>query len=649
MPPIKYNPMDVVEAVNDHEKATQERRDRMDEDFEKRWSLTKYEGVTGEEDNPLAGFRKYTSNESRAFAKTVISRLSTARVIWKIEQDDSQESERAVNDELERFAQGIYHVNDERLEDLMEGNLQDSKAWHGANRGWIASRVLLTKIEENGETTTSAVITPLDPRNVFWAMGDGGLLWACHKTKKSTTQIDEEYGKGKVESGDPQELHDIFDFFDRENNYVCTEDTTLKTEAPHGDIAHVPIIIEAVGPAPFITSSSQGQEQWGESIYDTSREQWDEINFTMSVLSTMTERTLRQGIKHFSADGTKTFDRDPYLSGDEIPLSRAENEDVEPLGLLTSAPEAAPYLALVRQQGERGSLSGAAQGDVGGVAFSGFAINSMAEKQNDVILPVLKAMTISYRREINAIIRQYTSGNFTTMTLRGRTDPRNPKTFFEQEFPSDLIAQGGRLAVRLSPQLPKDEAGRYNLVAIARDTSNGPPMFSDRWILENILEVEDADLVENQRDLQLAQRSAPVASLRELMFAAANADDPQLAEIYLREVQQQLTKEGLEELQLKAAIFQIVTGLGGAAGVGGPSPSTNGAGRNGTAAGGGGAGGPPGLGIPPQVQPPQERGIVGAPIQQAGPLVPPGTPRPGAQGPESTAARLARINLVPPR
>ncbi len=52
---------------------------------------------------------------------------------------------------------------------------------------------------------------------------------------------------------------------------------------------------------------------------------------------------------------------------------------------------------------------------------------------------------------------------------------------------------------------------------------------------------------------------------------------------------------------------------------------------------------------PPEVQPPQARGINAAPIQQSGPLVAPGTPRPGAQGPPSEIERLAQINLVPPR
>ena len=634
MPPIKYTPTDVVEAVNDHERATADLRTRMDDDFEKRWALAKYEGPTDDDQNSLEGFRKYTSNDSRAYAKKLISLISAARVIWKINQDGDDEQMRGVNDDKERFAHGVIQVNDERLEAEMQGPLHDQMAWFGANRGKIANLVLLIKKTDGGDTTTTATIQPLDARNLFWAEGKGGLMWACHKTKKSTTAIEDEYPGVNLESADPQELHDVYNFFDREKNFVCTEEEVLKSAENHGD-TKVPINIVNVGPAPLISGSSVGQEQHGESVYDTSRDQWDETNFTMSVLSTMSERSLRQGLKYKSPDGTATFDRDPYLSGNVVTL--AEGEDVEPLGLLEVAKELPGYQALVMGQAQRGALPYTAFGEVG-IALSGFAITRLSEQQGDAIKGLIQAIQSAYKQAMDTIVRQYTSGNFTTLSLSG-LDKKGK--FFEKSFPPELIEAGGRYMVRVVPQLPKDDASRFQVAQIARDRSTGAPLYSDRRVLEDILEVEDADLITVEVKNELAERSSPLAGLRELMLAAADRGDTQLAMIYLREVQQQLMKETLETMQVQAAIFATATGLGGPQGGGSPSPSTNGASRN-------GASGPQPIqlpGIPPQ----QGGSVQGAPIQQQGPLVAPGTPRPGAQGPESDSVRLAKISLVPPR
>ncbi len=639
MPPIKYNPADVKAAVEDHEFATKDLRTRMDDDYEKRWSLSKYEGVTDEEGvNPLAGFRKYTGNDSRAYAKKDISLLSSANVIWKIESDDSFEDQREVNDDKERFAHGVSRENDERLERQMKPPLLDQMSWHGCCRGWIVTRSLIVKetAKRTGllsfmpdETTARAEIEPLDPRNVFWAMGKDGPEWVVYKTSKTTSQIQAEFGV-KVESDDPHEWHDVFDLYDETNNFVCTEDTALKKPTAHGDTS-VPVNIVPVGPAPHITNANDGMSQFGESIFDTSREQWDEQNFIMSALSTFTERSLRQGIKLMSSDGTFTLQNDPHLTGAAVPLSTDNQEDIVPMGLLEMAPEMAPYQALVSGQGQRGALPYTAFGEVG-IALSGFAITQLASQQGDAIKFVARAIETSYKLAMNTLARQYTSGNFPTMTLSGTQND----TFFQKEISIEVVKRGGPYTVKLRPNLPKDDLTRYQVANAARDPSSGMALMSTRRVLEDIIEVDDADLIQNEVLKEMGTRGTPMAQAFILMQAAEERGEPEIAALYFGELQELMIRKQLELqlLQMQAAGILPPGGAGG--------PLTNGASRNGGSA--------PSPSQPsPEVQPPQARGINAAPTQQSGPLVPPGTPRPGAQGPPSELERLAQINLVPPR
>lgn len=641
MPPIKYSPADVKTAVDDHEFATKDLRARMDEDYDKRWSLSKYEGVTDEDGvNPLAGFRKYTGNDSRAFAKKDISLLSSAKVIWKIESDDSFEEQRELDNDKERLAHGVLRANDERLERQMKPPLLDQMSWYGCCRGWIATRSLIVKTTTKrtgvmalfgAEVTAVAEIEPLDPRNTFWIMGSNGPSAVIYKTSKTTAQIQDEFGV-KLESNDPHEHHDVFDLYDEINNYVCTEDKQLKKPTPHGD-TEVPVNIVPVGPTPHITNSNDGMSQFGESIFDTSREQWDEQNFIMSALSTFTERSLRQGLKVFSADGSLTMDKDPHLSGGTFPLSKDNQEDIEPLGLLEMAPEMAPYQALVSGQAQRGALPFTAFGEVG-IALSGFAIGQLAEKQGDAIKFVARAIETSYKLSMNSLARQYTSGNFPPMTLSGTQDD----AFFEKEIPAEAVKRGGPYTVRLRPNLPKDDLTRYQVANAARDQSSGMALMSTRRVLEDIIEVDDADLLQNEVLKEMGTRGTPLAQAFILMQAAEERGEPEIAAIYFAELQELMIRKqmDLQILQLQAA------GIPPPGGGGGDAPSANGT-------GGGSTNGASPSQPSPEVQPPQARGINAAPIQQSGPLVPPGTPRPGAQGPPSDSQRLARINLVPPR
>ena len=66
-------------------------------------------------------------------------------------------------------------------------------------------------------------------------------------------------------------------------------------------------------------------EDYGESIFKSTRELYETHNFMMSVMLEMTARSRKQGIKITSRDGQKTLEEDPYQEGTEISLAQGEN------------------------------------------------------------------------------------------------------------------------------------------------------------------------------------------------------------------------------------------------------------------------------------------------------------------------------------
>ena len=63
------------------------------------------------------------------------------------------------------------------------------------------------------------------------------MSWACYKSKKSPSEIKLTYGKNLGSVDDTDEPIDVYDFYDKEDNIVCTDSTILKkrTKTPKED------------------------------------------------------------------------------------------------------------------------------------------------------------------------------------------------------------------------------------------------------------------------------------------------------------------------------------------------------------------------------------------------------------------------------
>jgi hypothetical protein len=392
----------------------------------------------------------------------------------------------------------------------------------------------------------------------------------------------------------------------------------VKKQQKHG-ADHVPAFLGPIGSNPYVVALSQSTMQdtiadVGESVFRSTRELYPKHNLMMSTMLELTARSRRQGLIVRSRDGMKSLDEDPYLEGSEISL--AQNENVEPLGLLEMSKETGAFMTLISGEMQRGSLPYSVYGELP-FQLSGFAINTLRQGVETVVNKYLRSVEKAYQMIFNLIADQYASGSYKSMELSGMD--RN-RMYFTQEISPDMLKDTGTPVVTLVGQLPQDDMTRYSMAQIARE---GPtPLLSDRAIRDRILALQDADQMEDAINEQMAERMLPEAALWTLLRSAERQGREDLAQFYLGELMNILMQKRQAAEQQAAPPMapsgpppdQLLSPGGGGVPPMGPPP-----------------GGPPGL--PPEVMPEAMMGVPPpAPTPQAGPLVPPGSPRPGAQG-----------------
>ena len=612
---------EIIDMVESHYTSTYPLRDRMEQDH-KLYRLEPYDAGDG--------YRSYTSNEPQVMADKIISWLTSAEMVVRIPFSGNERDQRDADNQKERFLTGIIRAADENLSMRLLPPLRDQLAWYTTLRGWYAGRVLLVK-NDKGETNID--ITPWDPLNTFWCEGDDGLDWACYRMRKSPSEIAKQY---KVKSGDlgedTEESIFVYDFYDREDNYVVMQDRLLKKRTKHG-YDGVPCFVGMVGSAPLVQSDEVGTDaiaDFGESVFKHNRENFENNNFMMSTMLELTARSRKQGLKVKSRDGTKSLEEDPYQEGSEISL--AQGEEVEPLGMLEMAKESGAFMGLVSSEVQRGGLPYSIYGELQ-FQLSGYAINTLRQGIETVLSPRIQALERAYKQIFNIISEQYGSGKFKSVEVSGRDRER---MYFSAEISPDIVKKGGDPEVSIMSQLPQDDMSKMSMAQIAREGE--VPLLPDIFIRDMILGLQDADQLDDVIKEQIAEKALPEASLWTLLASLENRGRGDLAQFYYGELMRLMT-EKMAQTRSAMAGGQPQQPQGPP--MMGPPQGPPMMGPMGPA-----PAGPPGL--PPQVMPNAAMGV--PPVAPVGPppmMVAPGTPRPGAI--VNDEERMRRMGLVPPR
>ena len=593
----KLKASDIIDRVEAHYDNTEKLRSRMEDDYSI-YRLDPYDAGDG--------YQSYTSNAPQTYADKVISWLVSSEMVVRIPNVNENLEMREANNNKEKVFLGMLRSADERLKNTLKPSIKNQLSFYVSLRGWYAGRSLLTKRKDG---TTYVDISPWDPMHTYWGVGADGLDWACYKIQKGRDEIEEEYGvkiDGSASDRDDEDWLYVYDYYNKEENIVVVGNgQVVKKATPHGS-PRVPVFIGPVGATPSIQALSEHTdientiEDFGESVFKSSRDIYDKNNLMMSIMLELTARARRQGLKIKSRDGTKSLDEDPYKEGTEISL--AQGEDIEPLGLLEMSRETQGFMGVLTGDMQRGTLPHSIYGDLQ-FQLSGFAINTLRQGIDSILQPRMEALEDAYLKMSMLLCDQYISGNFRSMELSGQDMNRN---YFDEIITPESIERAKDIQISFVGQLPQDDMSKMSMAQMAREGQN--PLLPDIFIRDKILGLQDTDSIDNAIKEQEATELLPEAKLFTLMQSAEERGRDDLAQLYLGEL--------LYILKQKMMMRQQQDMQGQQMGMQGGGQVPNGAGPTADPRAMPNAG----MGVPPPT-----------PTPQSGPMVPPNTPRPNAR------------------
>lgn len=593
----ELTPASIKQLVTEHETTTSNMRNRMETDYN--WYR-----LVWTDNRQIAksdGYETYSSSEPRAYAKRMIAWLTGAAMIVRVPLGDMQEPAREVARANEQFVLGALEQADQLLLARILPRLRDMWAFSINIRGWYGGRALLIKRPDG---TTQVDISPFDPLHLFWGRGPDGPAWVVHRMVRSSKELVAEYPQSDsiVGTNHTDTGIEVYDYYDAKVNAIATGDNWLKPPEPHYSPVF-PVVLGPVGATPPVMPLSGGSEQdvwehYGESIYDDSREGYAAFNKSMSDRLTLARRAVKTPLYYQTRDGRKSLPDDPFASGSEVDL--AEGEKVGAILPPPVTPTTDPVLAMQSGELQRATIPHSIYGDLQ-FQLSGFAINTLRQGVDAVVLPRIQALQNAYQQVAHILLAQFATGGFAPMTVKGRTADRQyfARVISPIEIDPDMAPQ-----VTFAVKLPQDDMQKFAMAQMARE-GKPLPLLPDRFIRDDILQIQDVDAVEAIINEEQAERAVPEAMLAGFIQDAIKRGRMDLAQIYADKLRQLLQQQAM---------------------AGAAPPGGNGAGPRGEVPPAKPPmlrpemGGPPAMGVPPPT-----------PTPQGGAVVPPGAPRPGAR------------------
>jgi|10_taG_2_1085330.scaffolds.fasta_scaffold21976_2 hypothetical protein len=592
------------------------RRQRMEDDYDL-YTLKPFDAGDG--------YQSYTSNQPKVVADKIISWMNDSRMI--VSAPLSQRiSEREAGDSKEKYIVGAMNMADDRLVARGMLTVKSQIAAHIVLRGWFAGRAVLNKKKDK----TYVDITPFDPLRVVYEQDEDGILWLGYRTLRSSQSIKQLYG---IDIDEPtnSDYDDefgipVWDYYDREQHAIIIDGQDPKwgkKPLPHGvedadGEGVAPVFVGPVGIVPWmqgVHGDSDQSHDYGESIFSSNRNLFEEFNFVMSSTKTLVRRGVRQPYIVESPDGTQTLDTDPWQDGTEVPLP--QGTQIKPMPEMKMPADTGTFNSLVAGELQRGGLSNVHMGELP-FAISGYAANVVREGSAHTLEPRLKSLASAFTQIGELLSLQYVSNKFGKLTLTGRLNDLTDQ--FDEEIKPEQVEEGGRVRVDFKPNQGLEDPQKIATAQMLREGEN--PLAPDSWIWENILEVSDTEQFQTAIDSQKANLGDPKVQLMNMITALLKTGDENKAMIYIdllmKTVEQEAMTQQMQQAQFAAASAQAAMPPGALGEQGGgqqPSPDSLGI--------------PGGGGINAQLGP------EGAPVQAA----------PGEAGGPSIEAVLSAIGL----
>ncbi len=587
----------ILNKVDRKEQVFEKRTAFMDSDYEWGWKNTPFvpmptEGITIKD--------AVTTNFAKVLARKVSNGVGYAERIIRVLDDADNEEFRDKNNAYERWCVGVLEMADERLQSGgMNSTVQGESAWNAVVRGgWIGTRAVLIK-DAQGETIPD--IVPIDPRNLVYEKGRGEPLWAAIITQRAKQDIRDEYPKFKfgIENNvqhpedDDDELARVVDYYWTEDgkrmNCVIIDGQYAKKPTDTFAV-NFPIVIRLIGNNPGVMNYSlkdtidgtreiPGIEDVGDSIFAALRHVIPQVNRLASYRMALTARAVQGTLIVKSRDGTKELDQDAFASGAELGLSTDNDEDIGLLPISQLTADAGQLEGELRLDESNAGLSDPALGRLTS-PVSGAALQILSQADNEVVAPFLKAVESMLAGILDNLGRQYETGRYKDIEVRGKTHTDQP---FNKVIAPDDIKGHNLLSVELRQTQPQDDFALWQAAQVASqvDPSTGTALVSKQYAATKIAKVQDYDLEKRRMSgARIRASSAKYELLTQWHAARLSGEPEEVVQLLEMDIQREIEREAMEEAAMQYQFEQAVNA----------NPMAAAAGMNGAAQQGGGAG-----------------------------------------------------------
>jgi len=482
-----------------------------------------------EEYKAAKGYFAYTTNAPLVLAKKGLSLLTQSKLQISVPSDAMYKVDRTTASNMERFIYGSLYLNDDRRLKMSLGRLKNALAWFLSIRGSVFIKIYLNK-NDKGETVPE--IDVFDPYNVAYAPGRNGNLWVVNTRTLSQDEAKAYYG---VETKKKSVF--LYDCWDEKEHYIDVDDKRVVNPESHG-LDYCPVFYLRAGDMPYVQQENYQytNTHTGESIFDADRRIFPILNKVISDMITVVARGVKTPLAEWTHDGEPRVDSDIYQVEKAGVITIQVGEDIKPILQPTMPADAMNLLQFLSGEYQRGGFSHVSLGELG-FRLSGFAINQLQSAIDTVVAPYSSAMEDAYRLIAATLPKQYATGKYKPLPVRGRTSKGEPFGYPEAQIikPSEIKGDW-ILEVSVTPSLPKDDAQKYQLAQLAgQPDAYGQPLLS-RQSRQEIVGVEDTDLEENKIDAEWAA-SLEVNRLKAMFDAQMERGDLENAELTLAQLQ----------------------------------------------------------------------------------------------------------------
>ncbi len=449
-----------------------------------------------------------TLNRPAVYAANIIAAMGSTSEQRMVETDDKNLD----TTEVEAFQNYAFTTANYRLRRQGKTQINPFTDTQLCIRGGAAALCVFQMVDDE----LIADIVPWDKRFVTYEIGIDGIDWAGYKVMMAKDDIAGQSWAKDKDFTIATHGAEILDAWHTEGHEVWVAGKKVHEEE-HA-FGFTPVAIETVplGYGTILLGKDRIKNE-GESIFFLIRGVIPELNRLASIMQTMNLKSVRPPVAQKIAGKAKAKKYEDVMGiGSNTAMEPADS--ISPISFGDAQRSATLALGLLDDAIGEGSLSSADLGRIGSPPASGIRAIIAGENRDQIIQP---------RLEAKALLNESLTWMFTKQVIQigGSVElgtPGHKRTFQVSKIDGEY-----ETTYKYTAQSPITDAGRYSLAAAAGN------MVSEKYKATHILQLEDPDGDQRQKDWEKAGRINPIVEQRRIIKSLIEMGEEEEAKLIL--------------------------------------------------------------------------------------------------------------------